>query len=208
MGGGTIRASGPSQECRHVAAAPRSSVTSAWRATGRIACVNLVSGAGLTHAMSGISEAFLNHVPMLVLGCGIGPDLRKAFQLHDVDQEATVRPAVKGTVVLRDGELAQISQFRSTAMNRKAPSALYDYELKHFAARVLSAYPRRRWRGGGTAGSGPDLWVWPPGSRRGRHRLHSQNVLHQGSCESEPAPLPLRYRVVSSDGRVRRKFTG
>lgn len=69
----------------------------AWRATGRMACVNVVSGAGLTHAMSGIAEAFMDHVPMLVLGCGIRRDLRKAFQLHDVDQEAMVRPVVKGT---------------------------------------------------------------------------------------------------------------
>lgn len=69
----------------------------AWRATGRMACVNLVPGAGLTHAMSGIAEAFMDHVPILVLGCGIRRDLRKAFQLHDVDQEAMVRPVVKGT---------------------------------------------------------------------------------------------------------------
>lgn len=69
----------------------------AWRATGRMACVNVVPGAGLTHAMSGIAEAFMDHVPMLVLGCGIRRDLKKAFQLHDVDQEAMVRPVVKGT---------------------------------------------------------------------------------------------------------------
>jgi len=69
----------------------------AWRASGRMACVNLVPGAGLTHAMSGIAEAFMDHVPMLVLGCGIRRDVRRAFQLHDVDQEAIARPVVKAT---------------------------------------------------------------------------------------------------------------
>jgi acetolactate synthase-1/2/3 large subunit len=69
----------------------------AWRSSGRMACVNLVPGAGLTHAMSGIAEAFLDHVPMLVLGCGIRRDTQRAFQLHDVDQEALARPVVKGT---------------------------------------------------------------------------------------------------------------
>ncbi len=42
-----------------------------WRASGRLACVNVVPGAGLTHALSGIAEAYLDNVPMLVLACGI-----------------------------------------------------------------------------------------------------------------------------------------
>jgi len=68
-----------------------------WRASGRMACVNIVPGAGLTHAMSGIAEAFMDHVPMLVLGCGIRRDTGKAFQLHDVDQESMIAPVVKAT---------------------------------------------------------------------------------------------------------------
>jgi acetolactate synthase-1/2/3 large subunit len=76
----------------------------AWRCSGRMACVNVVPGAGLTHAMSGIAEAFMDHVPMLVLGCGIRRDQRRAFQLHDVDQEAMVRPVVKATYRPGSGE--------------------------------------------------------------------------------------------------------
>lgn len=68
-----------------------------WRASGRMACVNVVPGAGLTHAMSGIAEAFMDHVPMLVLGCGIRRDSGKAFQLHDVDQQSMIAPVVKAT---------------------------------------------------------------------------------------------------------------
>ncbi|MBT4186227.1 MAG: hypothetical protein HN645_15665 [Gemmatimonadales bacterium] len=56
---------------------------------------NLVPGTGLTHAMSGIAEAFMDHVAMLVLGCGIRRDVRRAFQLHDVDQQGIARPMVK-----------------------------------------------------------------------------------------------------------------
>jgi len=66
-----------------------------WRASGRMACVNVVPGAGLTHAMSGIAEAFMDNIPMLVLGCGIRRDTSKAFQLHDVDQAAMVKPVTK-----------------------------------------------------------------------------------------------------------------
>ncbi len=66
-----------------------------WRASGRLGCANLVPGAGLTHALSGIGEAFLDCVPMLVLGCGIRRDSGRAFQLHDVDQAALARPVTK-----------------------------------------------------------------------------------------------------------------
>jgi acetolactate synthase-1/2/3 large subunit len=66
-----------------------------WRASGRLGCVNVVPGAGLTHALSGIAEAYLDGVPMLVLGCGIRTDTGHAYQLHDVDQLAIARPVTK-----------------------------------------------------------------------------------------------------------------
>lgn len=66
-----------------------------WRASGKLGCVNVVPGAGLAHTLSGVAEAFLDNVPMLVLGCGIRRDSGRAFQLHDVDQQALVRPIVK-----------------------------------------------------------------------------------------------------------------
>lgn len=76
----------------------------AWRATGVMACANVVPGAGLTHAMSGIAEAFMDAVPMLVLGCGIRRDTGMAYQLHDVDQAAMVRAVTKGTFRPERGE--------------------------------------------------------------------------------------------------------
>ena len=67
-----------------------------WRASGSLGCVNLVPGAGLTHALSGIAEAFMDGVPMLVLGCGIRREYPHAYQLHDIDQLAIVKPVTKG----------------------------------------------------------------------------------------------------------------
>ena len=75
-----------------------------WRASGRLACVNVVPGAGLTHALSGIAEAYLDTVPILVLGCGIRRDLPKAYQLHDIDQLAIVRPVTKQATRIARGE--------------------------------------------------------------------------------------------------------
>jgi acetolactate synthase I/II/III large subunit len=76
----------------------------AWRASGTMACVNVVPGAGLTHALSGVAEAFMDCVPMLVLGCGIRRDSGMAYQLHDVDQAAIVSAVTKGTFRPQRGE--------------------------------------------------------------------------------------------------------
>ena len=76
----------------------------AWRASGKVACVNIVPGAGLTHALSGIAEAFMDNVPMLVLGCGIRQDSGKAFQLHDIDQLAIAKPVTKAQLRPHGGE--------------------------------------------------------------------------------------------------------
>ena len=75
-----------------------------WRATGKLACANIVPGAGLTHAMSGVGEAFMDTVPMLVLGCGIRRDSGKGYQLHDVDQQAMARPVTKAQYLVERGE--------------------------------------------------------------------------------------------------------
>ena len=46
----------------------------------------IVPAAGMSHAMSGIGEAFLDGIPMLVISGGIRRDSGKHYQLHAVDQ--------------------------------------------------------------------------------------------------------------------------
>ena len=41
------------------------------RSSEQLGCVNLVPGAGLTHALSGIAEAFMDGTPLLILVCGV-----------------------------------------------------------------------------------------------------------------------------------------
>jgi acetolactate synthase-1/2/3 large subunit len=88
------------------------------RSGGPLACVNIVPGAGLTHCLSGVAEALMDGVPMLVLTCGIRRDSPYKFQLHDVDQLAIAAPVCKGTfrplthaeivpMLLQAGQLAQ-----------------------------------------------------------------------------------------------------
>lgn len=57
----------------------------------------IVPAAGATHAASGIGEAFLDGIPMLVICGGIRTDLDKRFQLHEIDQHAFLKPLTKAT---------------------------------------------------------------------------------------------------------------
>jgi acetolactate synthase-1/2/3 large subunit len=76
------------------------------RTSGTVGVVNLVPGAGVTHCLSGVAEAFMDNVPMVVLACGIRSDTGRAFQLHDIDQLALLRPLTKA--VLRPASADEI----------------------------------------------------------------------------------------------------
>ena len=65
------------------------------RSTGQVGVLNVVPGAGVTHALSGIAEAFMDTVPMVVLASGVRDDTGAAYQLHDIDQLALLRPITK-----------------------------------------------------------------------------------------------------------------
>jgi acetolactate synthase-1/2/3 large subunit len=67
------------------------------RVSDSIGVLVVVPAAGLTHAMSGIGEAFLDGIPMLVISGGVRNDMQQGFQLHDVDQQALMRPLTKAT---------------------------------------------------------------------------------------------------------------
>ena len=55
----------------------------------------VVPAAGLTHAMSGMGEAFLDGIPMLVISGGTRTDTGRAYQLHQMDQQALVASVTK-----------------------------------------------------------------------------------------------------------------
>jgi len=65
------------------------------RATDTIGVLAIVPAAGITHALSGVGEAFLDGVPMLVISGGVRTDMEHSFQLHDVDQQGIMKPLTK-----------------------------------------------------------------------------------------------------------------
>ncbi|GAA6173723.1 biosynthetic-type acetolactate synthase large subunit [Colwellia sp. KU-HH00111] len=56
------------------------------RVTDSIGTLVIVPAAGVTHAASGVAEAYLDGIPMLVITGGIRNDSKFDYQLHEMDQ--------------------------------------------------------------------------------------------------------------------------
>ena len=67
------------------------------RTSGSIGTLLIVPAAGVTHASSGIGEASLDGIPMLVISGGIHTENGKTYQLHEMDQHALLAPITKKT---------------------------------------------------------------------------------------------------------------
>jgi len=65
------------------------------RTSQSIGTLLIVPAAGATHAMSGIGEAFLDGVPMLVISGGTRTDSGRHYQLHQLDQGKLVGSITK-----------------------------------------------------------------------------------------------------------------
>ena len=108
------------------------------RSSGKLGCVNVVPGAGLTHALSGIAEAYLDGIPMLVLGCGIRTDAGSmAYQLHDVDQTSMVRPVTKAQLKPRAGSEIYAAIRQACAIARTPPGGpvFVEIPVNHYLSR-------------------------------------------------------------------------
>ncbi|MEC9318484.1 MAG: thiamine pyrophosphate-binding protein, partial [Pseudomonadota bacterium] len=64
--------------------------------TEGIGVLAIVPAAGFTHAASGIGEAYLDGVPMLVISGGVRTDTEFDFVLHGVDQLELAKGITKG----------------------------------------------------------------------------------------------------------------
>jgi acetolactate synthase-1/2/3 large subunit len=62
---------------------------------GQIGCLVIVPAAGVTHAMSGIGECYLDGIPLLVITGGPRTDVKFGYQLHGIDQQRLVDGIVK-----------------------------------------------------------------------------------------------------------------
>ena len=72
------------------------------RTSDSIGVIVTVPAAGITHAMSGIGEAFLDGIPLLVISGGIHRESGRHFQLHELDQCKLLEGITKKTFLIRD----------------------------------------------------------------------------------------------------------
>ena len=76
------------------------------RSSDGVGVLNVVPGAGVSHAISGIAEAFMDTIPLVVLAAGIRDDTGRAYQLHAIDQMAMLEPVTKAALTVEGpGEL-------------------------------------------------------------------------------------------------------
>jgi acetolactate synthase-1/2/3 large subunit len=67
------------------------------RLSGSIGTLVIVPAAGLTHAASGIGEAYLDGIPMLVLSGGVRTDSGRHYQIHQMDLHQFMGGLTKAT---------------------------------------------------------------------------------------------------------------
>lgn len=70
------------------------------RVSNDIGCLLIVPAAGMTHAMSGIGEAYLDGVPLLVISGGIRRDTGRHYQLHQLDQQRVLDGITKAAFLV------------------------------------------------------------------------------------------------------------
>ena len=70
------------------------------RTSDHIGCLAIVPAAGMSHAMSGIGEAFLDGIPLMVISGGIRRDTGRYYQLHDINQQRILEGITKGAFLV------------------------------------------------------------------------------------------------------------
>ncbi len=74
------------------------------RVADSVGCLLIVPAAGMTHAMSGIGEAYLDGVPLLVISGGIRRDSGRHYQLHEIDQQRVLDGITKAAFLVERHE--------------------------------------------------------------------------------------------------------
>lgn len=99
------------------------------RSSDQVGVLNVVPGAGVTHSMSGIAEASMDQVPLVVLACGIRQDTGASFQLHDIDQLAMLRPVTKAAMRIETASEIYSTIRRAFQIARREPSGPVAVEI-------------------------------------------------------------------------------
>jgi acetolactate synthase-1/2/3 large subunit len=108
----------------------------------------IVPAAGLTHAMSGIGEARLDGIPILVISGGTRRDSGKAYQLHQIDQGKILDGIIKKyyCVTKHDEIISIIYDAYETAISGEPGPVFVEIpaELQLFTGEVSELTPYKK----------------------------------------------------------------
>ncbi len=74
------------------------------RTSDSIGTLVIVPAAGMTHALSGIGEAYLDGIPMLIISGGTRKDTGKSYQLHQLDMGKILDGIIKKYILIEHHE--------------------------------------------------------------------------------------------------------
>jgi acetolactate synthase-1/2/3 large subunit len=73
------------------------------RATGKVGVLAVVPGPGVTNALTGLGEALLDSIPLVIIVCDVARgDKAHAFQLHELPQVGLLQQICKGVFCVSD----------------------------------------------------------------------------------------------------------
>src|SRR5262249_49968359 len=116
-----------------------------------IGCLAIVPAAGMSHAMSGIGEAFLDGIPLMVISGGIRRDTGRHYQLHDINQQKVLEGITKAAFLVDKHENVVPTIYRAYDIATSGePGPVFvelsgDLQLFPGEAGELPAY-RRAWQ--------------------------------------------------------------
>ncbi|GAA5134341.1 thiamine pyrophosphate-binding protein [Thalassotalea piscium] len=96
------------------------------RSSDSIGTLVIVPAAGATHAASGIGEAYLDGIPMLIICGGVRNDSQFDYQLHDMDQHKMLEAITKKTYKVNTHEEVVSTIFEAfTVANEGEPGPVF-----------------------------------------------------------------------------------
>ncbi len=115
------------------------------RSSAEIGVLVVVPGAGVTHALSGVAEAMMDNVPLVVIASGIRNDTGAAFQLHAIDQLAVLKPVTKSAVRIEAAETIYPCLREAFAESRRAPAGPVAVEIPANLMMLTQTVPEPSW---------------------------------------------------------------
>jgi acetolactate synthase-1/2/3 large subunit len=113
-----------------------------------IGTLMIVPAAGTTNAMSGIGEAFLDGIPMLIISGGTRQDTGKHYQLHQLDQGNLVKEITKAYFKINTHEeiITTIYKAYDIAVSGEPGPVFIEFpvEIQMFRGEISKLIPYRK----------------------------------------------------------------